>query len=157
MSCKGNHTSYNPTDEEFRCPKCGASHPDFYIEENESETDGFNCRLLHNGDFLRCDKCDFTIYGQEFVKELLEIRSLKVCPYCDGKGKIQGLNKDMDPYERACQTIRIWKSVRAVIDQAIAETTEGVEPNTSQRKLRSAIADIISQAHQSKQINEGLK
>lgn len=47
--CQYKHTKYQPTDEEWKCPKCGASY-----DENEEfiiwDAVGENCSLLHDED-----------------------------------------------------------------------------------------------------------
>ena len=49
--CTIKHTKFQPTDREWRCPKCGSE--DMVIEDS----DNFDCDKLHNTDFVYCDNC----------------------------------------------------------------------------------------------------
>jgi hypothetical protein len=46
MPCAVVHTKYQPTEEEWKCPKCGVGSSLFYIEDPADKTD--DCDLLHN-------------------------------------------------------------------------------------------------------------
>lgn len=49
QQCNSKHTKYQPTDEEWRCPKCGSDSEKFWIEDNFG-ADG--CELLHETDTI---------------------------------------------------------------------------------------------------------
>lgn len=89
--CNGKHTRYNPTEEEFVCPKCGAKCGDFFIAENFGDDE---CELLHDDDCLQCSKCEYTISGKSFVKKLLKDKCTIACPTCGGSGELHGATAD---------------------------------------------------------------
>jgi rubredoxin len=74
MKCVEQHTVWQPSEEEFRCPVCGAESGDFFIEESVAEEDPASgtlvCDLLHRDDFLYCDSCGFSCRGEEFVERV---------------------------------------------------------------------------------------
>ena len=48
--CPGEHTEYQPTDDEWKCPKCGAGVEDFRIVA----ADYPDCDKLHTTDIVTC-------------------------------------------------------------------------------------------------------
>lgn len=84
MNCPYKHTKYDPTEEEFKCPKCGAVCGVFCVEEGPNE----ECLLMHEDDTLHCFECGYTTTGKAFVNKLLKDKSHVECPHCKGKGYI---------------------------------------------------------------------
>jgi DNA-directed RNA polymerase beta' subunit len=89
MDCQAQHTIYDPTDDEFFCPHCGAKAGQFYIEEPDILSEE-GCTRLHDNDELRCHSCEHTTTGKEFIEKLMLERNFKVCPCCQGKGFVKG-------------------------------------------------------------------
>lgn len=89
MECGYKHTKYNPTDEEFLCPKCGSS--EFFIDEGPGvdALSGVACELLHDEDVICCYDCGHTISGKKFANMVLKKEKLIKCPHCKGKGYIK--------------------------------------------------------------------
>lgn len=95
MTCGVKHTKYQPTDKEWRCPKCGASaDKGFCINEPAEGTDD-NCSLLHDEDGIGCDNCmtehDRNTYysGKQFAALLVKKNNLVPCPHCKGTGLVK--------------------------------------------------------------------
>lgn len=90
MKCNAKHTLYQPKDEEWACPYCGASQQDgtgLVIEEPD-ETSDEACELLHVHDYLFCYTCRKGITGKAFAARLQKINNLVTCPCCKGKGLV---------------------------------------------------------------------
>lgn len=85
MQCNSSHTKYQPTDEEWRCPKCGEDNKSFYIEESFGLE---YCVKLHNDDRIVCFECDNEITGKEFAASIQERKNLVTCPHCKGSGLV---------------------------------------------------------------------
>ena len=88
MLCTNKHTMYQPTDSEWKCPKCG-SVDDFLID-NEMLAEN-ECELLHEKDLILCWKCSFSLSGKTFARRLIQEKNLIICPTCQGKGHILNL------------------------------------------------------------------
>lgn len=86
MSCTIKHCTYQPTDEEFRCPKCNAVGGEFMVDESGN----FDCEKIHDTDQLRCMKCDHRVTGRSFTKKLMKKNQLVKCPHCKGIGLVDG-------------------------------------------------------------------
>lgn len=97
MECQHKHTKYQPTDEEWKCPKCGVGHEDgagwTLYDSPDDGTDGVDCLLLHNDDTLFCEKCSHSESGKTFALRLLKKHSFVTCPCCKGTGLVK---KDKD-------------------------------------------------------------
>lgn len=87
--CPAKHTKYDPTEGEFKCPKCGAKPPEFYIDESPEEAHA-DCVKLHPGDNLCCTQCGYGTSGQAFANRIVKQKNLKPCPHCNGKGLVAG-------------------------------------------------------------------
>lgn len=87
MTCPHKHTKYQPTDAEWRCPKCGATDKQGFVI-NEGPSDG-DCALLHGDDGLRCFGCGYEMTGMAFATYLVRKNSLVPCPACNGKGLVK--------------------------------------------------------------------
>jgi len=81
------HTAYQPSDEEWKCPKCGAGIGDFIIEEvDESKHD--DCEKLHKDDFMKCYNCGHDTTGNRFAAKCMKEAQAVVCQHCHGKGVV---------------------------------------------------------------------
>ena len=92
MICNAKHTEYNPSEEEFVCPKCGSI--DFfidYIPEDANE----ECEKLHVDDFIYCDKCQYETTGKKFAEYVIKQKNLVKCPHCKGKGMVPRDQQDV--------------------------------------------------------------
>lgn len=96
MSCGYKHTKYQPTDEEWRCPKCGAGFEDksggFVIWDGVSDNEEGECQLLHVDDYLKCQKCGYDCQGKDFAAYVVKKNSLVSCPCCKGKGFVKNVS-----------------------------------------------------------------
>jgi DNA-directed RNA polymerase subunit RPC12/RpoP len=90
--CMAKHTKYQPTDEEWKCPKCGSDNEHFYIEGFTEGSDD-DCDLLHDKDEIGCDNCGHGISGKLFASRLQRKHNLITCPHCKGKGLIKDISK----------------------------------------------------------------
>lgn len=98
-TCEAKHCKYQPTNEEFHCPKCGAKMGDFCIDEPDRSADS-NCKLLHNSDFLLCYTCKYSATGKDFSAAIVKKKNLIPCPHCKGKGFVNsGKCSTEDPPE----------------------------------------------------------
>jgi len=94
MTCNAQHTTYDPPDDLFRCPHCGAFQGQFYIEEPDHEAQE-GCERLHVCDELRCHSCGYGTTGSGFALELVAKLNpslkpgFKTCPCCNGKGVVK--------------------------------------------------------------------
>ena len=90
--CKAKHTKYQPSDAEWKCPKCGAKVEQFTVDSWPDEADE-DCCLLHVDDVCRCFHCGNTWAGGTLAA-VLEKRAKKSaeelveCPYCKGTGRV---------------------------------------------------------------------
>lgn len=94
VNCNVKHTKYQPTDDEWKCPKCGATanQPDgFFNDESENN----DCPTLHESDTLVCYRCGFSTSGKAFAARLQKAANMVPCPCCKGKGIV--------PAEKAAQ------------------------------------------------------
>lgn len=64
MICAMKHTEFQPTDSQWRCPKCNAPAGDFYIDGLDSSND---CQKVHTDDLVHCFECDFRSTGEQVV------------------------------------------------------------------------------------------
>lgn len=85
MQCNSRHTKYQPTDEEWKCPKCGRGNESFWIDEEFGE-DG--CDKLHDDDTIRCFQCGYDTTGKAFAASIQLKKNLVTCPCCKGSGLV---------------------------------------------------------------------
>jgi Zn finger protein HypA/HybF involved in hydrogenase expression len=83
--CALKHTRYQPTEEEWRCPKCGRDSSAFYIEESEN----MDCDLLHPDDSIICDTCDKVWSGAAIARIFQNKAHRIICPTCKGTGYVE--------------------------------------------------------------------
>jgi transcription initiation factor TFIIIB Brf1 subunit/transcription initiation factor TFIIB len=91
-ACKFKHTKYEPTEEEFMCPKCGAKVGHFCIDEGPN----MDCDQLHDEDNIVCYGVDgkgcpaeYGTTGKKFVAWLLKKNDMVPCECCKGKGFVR--------------------------------------------------------------------
>lgn len=87
--CHGKHTKYQPTEDEFRCPRCGAEVGIFVVQETEGGAN-LDCELNHPGDSLGCDKCGYGTSGRAFAARVQREKGLVPCQHCKGTGLVKG-------------------------------------------------------------------
>lgn len=95
ITCDGKHTKYQPTEAQWKCPKCGAGSAlgssggnTFIINDTEKGANQ-DCTILHVGDALACD-CGYTTSGKAFAARLQKAASMVPCPTCKGHGLVKG-------------------------------------------------------------------
>jgi len=90
MNCPAKHTKYQPTEAEWKCPRCLAtfdSKKPFYVQEPVDGTE--DCLKLHCDDFLFCDTCGYSATGKSFAAQIVKAKNLKPCPHCNGTGLVK--------------------------------------------------------------------
>lgn len=70
--CRDKHTKYQPSDDEWYCPKCGGDAGVFFIDYSNS--DNYDCLLIHENDGFVCTKCDKTWSGKQ-ISKMMEKKS----------------------------------------------------------------------------------
>lgn len=91
IQCAAKHTAYNPSDEEWRCPKCGAGYRDGdFAIDTSAEGTSEDCTRLHAQDLLYCVKCDYSTTGSRFAGAVAKAKNLVPCPTCKGHGVVDG-------------------------------------------------------------------
>lgn len=87
--CDAKHVKYEPSEDEWACPFCGANGDDFYIDpEPGDDLSNDECILLHETDLIVCNNCEKSIRGKAFSASLVKKKNLVVCPCCKGKGYV---------------------------------------------------------------------
>jgi len=98
-ACGAKHTKYQPTDDEWRCPKCGADAESFWVDEIAEDSDP-DCQLLHVNDLLTCGTehgstySSYSIFGKSFAAMLQRKHNLGPCPHCKGSGLVKKSEED---------------------------------------------------------------
>lgn len=91
IQCGAKHTAYNPSDEEWYCPRCKAgSEGDGFVIDTSAEGASESCTRLHVKDFLLCYKCEYGTTGSRFAASIMRAKNLVPCPTCKGHGMIDG-------------------------------------------------------------------
>jgi hypothetical protein len=86
INCEAKHTKYQPTDEEFHCPKCGAKCGDFFKDDPVGHEE---CDLLHDEDNLCCATCGYGCSGRALAARIVKAKGLVQCPCCKGTGMVK--------------------------------------------------------------------
>ena len=92
IPCSAKHTKYQPTDEEFCCPKCGATVGHFCVDDGPN----LDCDLLHDEDELNCYgepgamgcPAQYGTTGKAFAALVVKKKNIQTCPTCKGKGYV---------------------------------------------------------------------
>jgi len=92
MTCKAKRSAYQPTDDEWRCPKCG-SDVSFEIIETAGDCDDDECTLLHDEDECECSACHYYATGAQVSLHFRKARGLIRCPACKGTGVVEGTTR----------------------------------------------------------------
>lgn len=93
--CHRKHTKYQPTPEEWKCPRCGAGAGYFAIDNDEPED--VPCELLHVDDNIICFGANantgcpssYGTTGAAFARALAKKHNLGPCPHCKGSGLVK--------------------------------------------------------------------
>jgi Zn finger protein HypA/HybF involved in hydrogenase expression len=86
--CYAKHTKYQPTDEQWQCPLCGADNESFTVEESPDEV-ADDCELLHEEDEVHCSNCNSSWSGKAVAAVMAKKANLVVCPTCKGAGYVK--------------------------------------------------------------------
>lgn len=92
IQCIAKPVKYEPSQEEFKCPNCGAPSGEFYIDDSECDPE---CERLHDTDYLRCAgkkngyPCGYETSGKAFSAMLVKKNSMVKCEHCNGKGMVK--------------------------------------------------------------------
>lgn len=84
--CTQKHTTYQPSDEQWRCPHC-EEREDFLKDDYVFENDDI-CELLHENDVVACGKCHHSWSGKQVSLLLMQKNQQIVCPTCKGRGTV---------------------------------------------------------------------
>lgn len=100
-ACVTKHTKYQPSNMEWRCPKCGTSPSDggLCVEESAARDSSgsdneIDCDGNHPDDFLRCYKCNFETSGKSFAASCEKKSNRVECGCCKGTGFVNKASKD---------------------------------------------------------------
>lgn len=92
--CKVKHTKFQPTQKQWRCPKCGADSESLYISDGPEGVEE-TCEKVHEEDWVRCVACHSGWSGRDATSEMAKkIRDAKAkgklmpCPHCGGTGYV---------------------------------------------------------------------
>lgn len=90
IPCTAKHTKYQPADEDWVCPNCGATIGTFCIVE-PIESANPDCPLLHEDDQLGCMGCgDYEGQsGKAFARKIQKAKGLVPCTHCKGTGLVK--------------------------------------------------------------------
>jgi hypothetical protein len=91
--CMVKHTAYQPTEDKWLCPKCGAggTTPEsegMVISSSADDATG-DCVLLHPDDEVECMACGYAWSGRSLASALKKRDNVITCPTCSGKGTVQ--------------------------------------------------------------------
>jgi Zn finger protein HypA/HybF involved in hydrogenase expression len=92
MTCRARHTKYQPTIDEWECPKCGErldGKDGGFIIDGVAEGALGDCDLLHVNDELLCSSCKYISTGKKFSALLQRKHNLIPCPHCKGTGLVK--------------------------------------------------------------------
>ena len=90
--CGAKHTKYQPTNEEWRCPKCGATADQGFNIDSPDPESSDDCELNHDLDEIHCNRChEYSAWGKGFAAALQKKHNLGPCSQCKGAGMV---NKD---------------------------------------------------------------
>ena len=122
MACNAQHTIYDPPDDQFRCPHCGAFQGQFYVEEPDVQSEE-GCGRLHVNDELRCHSCGYGTMGDAFATFVMTKLNLKPCPTCKGQDVVAD-KKPGTEVEKAGHVVELWEEAKISVEQAVMETLE---------------------------------
>lgn len=85
MTCNAKHTKFQPSDDDWKCPKCGDDSGNFAINYLDDLADE-DCNLLHDADEIACGKCGYGATGKNVARALEKKTRQVPCPHCKGRG-----------------------------------------------------------------------
>ena len=90
-TCTAKHTQFQPTPEQWKCPKCGTGNGEsesqpFFVDDGP--LGGMDCDLLHEEDQVICTSCDSSWTGKRLATVMAKKLNLDICPHCNGTGFI---------------------------------------------------------------------
>lgn len=88
LTCPAKHTTFDPTNEQWRCPACNADNSAFWIEDHP-ENVAEDCPRLHDRDEVVCNSCGDGWSGKVVAKKLMAKFNQIPCPTCRGCGTVQ--------------------------------------------------------------------
>lgn len=145
FNCEAKHTKYQPTDEEFNCPKCGAKVGDFYKEDPVGHEE---CELLHDEDNLCCAQCGYGCSGKAFAARIVKEKSMVKCPMCSGKGMVKQDINGPDLAVRLQTLLEVWKKRLALLNEGGKDQNVGGLEQTSIMASQQMLEDVIKQAEE---------
>jgi len=69
-TCYAKHTTYQPSNTEWKCPNCGASSGTLTVIPAPEAL--VKCDLLHENDIIKCSRCGSTWTGKQFATLQIE-------------------------------------------------------------------------------------
>lgn len=88
VCCKAKHTKFQPSYEEWKCPRCGADSSYFSKSDFDEQAD-FDCELIHLNDEVSCESCNSIWSGSAVIKLIAQALNMIDCPHCKGKGMVK--------------------------------------------------------------------
>ena len=85
-TCDRKHTKFQPTDEQWKCPKCGRGSDVFYMSDDSIDC---YCPLLHDDDYIVCENCEREWTGKKLAAVMAKNAGLVKCPHCKGSGFVK--------------------------------------------------------------------
>jgi len=88
--CKSRHTKFQPSESEWRCPRCDADSSSFFIESSADDSDD-ECNGLHKKDVVECTVCRREWSGQAVSVAIMRKVGVAIdaCEHCNGTGFIK--------------------------------------------------------------------
>lgn len=86
--CFAKHTKYQPSDDDWVCPKCGADSSSFVINDH-AEGASEDCGKLHVQDNVECFSCGYGGSGRSVSSLMAKTANLVICSCCNGAGYVK--------------------------------------------------------------------
>ena len=86
--CIVKHTKFQPSLDEWLCPRCSADSNAFYIDDSPFDAKD-DCSRLHDDDFVVCINCKRDFTGKSVAKAIIQKQNMVVCQHCSGRGYVQ--------------------------------------------------------------------
>ncbi len=86
--CYTPHVNVDVPLDKWVCPNCGCGYDNaggWFIDEGAGHDD---CELLHNDDYLKCEKCSFDMNGKQYSAWYSKKVNAVKCPCCNGNGVV---------------------------------------------------------------------
>jgi Zn finger protein HypA/HybF involved in hydrogenase expression len=85
-NCPAKHTKFQPSMQEWRCPKCGSDSDKGFVIDDHPDSAFGNCGLLHEEDDVVCEVCEGGWSGKKVAQLIATKLDKKPCPCCKGEG-----------------------------------------------------------------------